>query len=197
MLEKDKFLEKTKHIIVCIIVFFSHSLVAQNIQTNLINYNKSLKNTSSLFIQSNGKSIEEGVIYFGIDRIKIDYTEPKKLTIILSERKGVYINHELKESQYFNTNKSYVKFFFNIFNKNKINEASNIVVSENIIELKESFSLNDIFYEIKIIYENEPIKLRKIIVLENSDSFEMGFFGHNNIENLEQRFFSMADPYLN
>ena len=128
MLEKDKFLKKTNKIIICIIVFFSHCLAAQNIQTNLINYNNSLKNTSSLFIQSNGKSIEQGVIYFGIERIKIDYTDPKNLTIILSEKKGVYINHELKESEYFNTNKSYVKFFFNIFNKNKINEPCIICI---------------------------------------------------------------------
>ena len=196
MLEKDKFLKKTSKIIIFVIIF-SNSIAAQNIGTKLINYNNNLKNTSSLFIQSNGQSIEEGVIYFGLNRIKIDYNKPTKITIILSENKGVYINHELQETQYFNTNKSYVRFFFKIFNKNKIDEKSNIEVSKKIIELKESFTIDDNFFEIKIIYENKPIKLRKIKIMENNEGFEMGFFDHNSIINLDQKFFSMADPYLN
>ena len=44
----------------------------------------------------------------------MNYKYPQNLTLILSERKGVYINHNLKESQYFNTNKSFIKFFFKL-----------------------------------------------------------------------------------
>ena len=197
MLAKDKFLKKTSKIIVLIIIVFSDNLLAQNINTRLFDYNNSLKNTSSLFIQSNGQSVEEGIIYFGLDRIKIDYIKPKHITIILSEKKGMYVNHDLKETQYFNTNKSYVGFFINFFTKNKISEISKIESSKNFIEIKEALKLNDSFFEIKIIYENEPIKLRKIIVIENNESIEMGFFSHNNITDLDQKFFSMANPYLN
>ena len=35
------------------------------------------------------------------------------------------------------------------------------------------------------------------IVIENNESIEMGFFSHNNITDLDQKFFSMANPYLN
>ena len=197
MLVKDKFLKKISHLITIVVIFSSPTLIAKDTLIKLLDYNNSLKKTSALFIQSDGKSIEEGIVYFGLNRIKIEYTMPKKITIILSEKKGVYINHDLKESQYFNTNKSYVKIFFKILKGSEFLETSKIRESKNIIELSKTFDLNDNFYKIKVIYENDPIKLRKIVVLENSNDFEIGFFGHNNLKTLEKKFFSMVDPYLN
>jgi len=197
MLVKDKFLKKISHLITIVVIFSSPTLIAKDTLIKLLDYNNSLKKTSALFIQSDGKSIEEGIVYFGLNRIKIEYTMPKKITIILSEKKGVYINHDLKESQYFNTNKSYVKIFFKILKGWEFLETSKIRESKNIIELSKTFDLNDNYYKIKVIYENDPIKLRKIVVLENSNDFEIGFFGHNNLKTLEKKFFSMVDPYLN
>jgi len=197
MLVKDKFLKKISHLITIVVIFSSPTLIAKDTLIKLLDYNNSLKTTSALFIQSDGKSIEEGIVYFGLNRIKIEYTMPKKITIILSEKKGVYINHDLKESQYFNTNKSYVKIFFKILKGWEFLETSKIRESKNIIELSKTFDLNDNYYKIKVIYENDPIKLRKIVVLENSNDFEIGFFGHNNLKTLEKKFFSMVDPYLN
>ena len=195
MLVKDKFLKKISHLITIVVIFSSPTLIAKDTLIKLLDYNNSLKKTSALFIQSDGKSIEEGIVYFGLNRIKIEYTMPKKITIILSEKKGVYINHDLKESQYFNTNKSYVKIFFKILKGSEFLETSKIRESKNIIEISKDFDLNNNFYKIKVIYENDPIKLRKIVVLENSNGFEIGFFGHNNLKILEKKFFSMVDPY--
>ena len=112
MLGKDKFLEKISYLIILIFIFFSKVLVAETITSKIINYNTNLINSSALFIQNDGIEIQEGEIYFGSDRIKMDYKHPTNLTLVLSERKGVYINHNLKESQYFNTDKSFIKFFF-------------------------------------------------------------------------------------
>jgi hypothetical protein len=195
MLVKDKFLEKIKYFIFIIIILFSQNLIGKNIKSKIDNYNNNLKNSSALFIQSDGMTLEEGVIYFGVDRIKIDYSKPKKLTLILSEEKGMYINHSLKESQYFSTKKSHIKIFFKILKGESFTETTN--VSSNFIELIDSFTLNDIQYKIKIIYEDDPIKLRKIIILENNQKTEMGLFNHNNLKTLNKKFFSMVDPYLN
>lgn len=197
MLVKDKFLKKISHLITIVVIFSSPTLIAKDTLIKLLDYNNSLKKTSALFIQSDGKSIEEGIVYFGLNRIKIEYTMPKKITIILSAKKGVYINHDLKESQYFNTNKSYVKIFFKILKGSEFLETSKIRESKNIIEISKAFDLNNNFYKIKVIYENDPIKLRKIVVLENSNDFEIGFFDHNNLKTLDKKFFSMVDPYLN
>ena len=196
MLEKDKCLKKINLLVIFLIICFSKNLVAENISAKLINYNKNLKNSSALFIQTNGESVEEGVIYFGDERIKIDYIKPTKLTLILSEKKGVYINHELKESQYFNTNKSYVRVFFKIFNKNKFTDKLNITVSENTIQISESVDLDNNFYNIKIMYENDPIKLRKIKVLNGDEMLDLGFFNFNIEKKFRKNFFSMVDPYL-
>ena len=194
MLGKDKFLEKTKYLIFLVIIVFSHTLVADTTKSKILIYNQKLKNSSALFIQSDGESVEEGTIYFGNDRIKINYTKPKELTIILSEEKGVYINHELKESQYFNTKKSYIKIFFKILNGDNFPEK--LKISENFIEINNKLNIDKNFYKIKIIYENEPIKLRKISILENNKKIDVGFFNHNNIKSFEKKFFSMVNPYL-
>ena len=195
MLEKDKYLEKINYLIFLVIILFSQGLIAETLKLKIIKYNNDLKNSSALFLQNDGDSLEEGIIYFGIDRIKIDYTKPIKLTLILSEKKGIYTNHELRESQYFNTNKSYIKVFFKILKGGNFLDKPKML--ENFVELNHDFSLNNNIYKIKIIYEYDPIKLRKIIILENNQKIEMGFYNHNNLETYEKKFFSMINPYLN
>ena len=195
MLVKDKFLEKTKYLFFLIFIFFSQPLVAETTSSKILNYNESLINSSAFFLQNDGKEIQEGEIYFGTDRIKINYKTPKKLTLILSEKKGIYINHYLKESQHFNTNKSFIKIFFKILKSNEF--AKNPKIEENFIKINDSFVLDDIYYQITVLYENKPIKIRKIIILENNQNLEISFFDHNNLEFFDKKFFSMIDPYLN
>ena len=195
MLEKDKCLEKTSYFIFLIFVFFSQVLIAETTITKILNYNSNLINSSAQFIQSDGIEIQEGEIYFGSDRIKINYRYPQKLTLILSERKGVYINHNLKESQYFNTNKSFIKFFFKLLKNSEFTEKPQI--EENFIKISDSFVLDDRYYQINIMYENKPIKIRKIIILEDNQNLEISFSDHNSLEFFDKKFFSMIDPYLN
>ena len=197
MLAKDKFLEKISLILLIANLFFSHNLFAENISEKLISYNDKLKNSSALFIQTNQNNIQEGIIFFGNKRIKINYLKPQKLTLILSENKGVYINHELKESQFFNTKKSYIKIFFDIFHSKKYTEKIKIESYQNKIEIIEKINLDNIIYNIKIIYENEPIKLRKLEIINDDETIRMGFFEHNLEQVFDKSFFSMIDPYLN
>ena len=195
MLEKDRFLEKINYLILLIFIFFSQVSFAETTISKIINYNSSLINSSAVFIQNDGIEIQEGEIYFGSDRIKIDYKHPQSLTIILSERKGVYINHGLKESQFFNTNKSFIRFFFKLLKGDEFIEKPK--VEENFIKINDSFVLDDIYYQITVLYENNPIKIRKILILEDNQNLEISFFDHNNLKPFDKKFFSMADPYLN
>lgn len=195
MLVKGKFLEKTKYIIFFCIIFFSHNLIADEIEKKILKYNNGLKNSSALFIQSDGSSIETGEIYFGDDRIKINYLEPNNITLIFSEKKGMYANHDLEEAQYFNVNKSYIVFFFKVLNgENLLNKP---IIKEGSVEIIDEFVLNDINYKINIIYENDPLKIRKVKIFENAKKTEMSFFNHNNLITYEKKFFSMINPYLN
>ena len=197
MQAKDKFLEKINILIFLISLCFSHTLSAENIYEKIFNYNDELKNSSVNFIQTNLNEIQEGVIYFGDKRIKINYQKPKKITIILSDKKGIYINHELKESQFFATRNSYVKFLFDVFHKKKY--LKDLIVTElnNEIEVVEKIVLDNIFYNITLVYENKPIKLRRLEIRGEGEETQMGFFNHSLEKNFENKFFSMIDPYLN
>ena len=195
MLEKDRFLEKTSYLIFLIFIFFSKVLVAETTISKIINYNANLINSSALFIQNDGIEIQEGEIYFGSDRIKMDYKHPLNLTLVLSERKGVYINHNLKESQYFNTNKSFIRFFFKFLKNNEFENKPK--VEKNFIKISDGFVLDDIYYQITILYENKPIKIRKIIIFEDNQNIEISFFDHKSLGGFDKKFFSMVDPYLN
>ena len=197
MLEKDKFLEKIKLITLIICLFFFTKIsLANSLEVELINYNKSLENSSATFIQTDGETIEEGVVYIGSNRIKINYEKPEKITVILSKRKGMYINHELKEVQYFNTNKSFVSVFFKIFKNENFLKKSNLEKANNTIVVKNKFQTNSGLNNIKIIYENNPVKLRKIIIEEEGRDFEIGFFNHSSFKSFNKKFFSLINPYL-
>jgi len=195
MLEKDRFLEKTSYLVFLFLFLFSPILVAETTISKILNYNSNLINSSALFIQSDGIEIQEGEIYFGSDRIKIDYKYPQNLTLILSEKKGVYINHNLRDSQYFNTNKSFVKFFFKLLKGKEFAEKPK--VQEGFIKINDSFILDNVFYQITILYENKPIKIRKLVLLDDNQNLEISFFDHNSLEDFDKNFFSMINPYLN
>ena len=197
MQAKDKFLEKFNFLIFILILCFSHKLSAENIYKKIFDYNNSLKNSSANFIQTNSNYLQEGEIFFGNKRIKINYKNPKKLTLILSEKKGMYINHELEESEFFMTKKSYIKFFFDIFQKK--NHMVNMIVKQidQQIEISEKIDLENIIYDIVLTYENDPIKLRQIEIVSDDEKILMGFFDHNIEGVFDKNFFSMIDPYLN
>ena len=195
MRAKDKFFEKTKLII--LILFFSQNLYAENIYEKIYNYNEGLRNSSANFIQTNHKDVQEGVVYFGDKRIKIDYKKPRNLTIILSEKKGMYINHELEETEFFLTKKSYIKIFFDIFKKENYIKNMNIKQLDNRVEISEKNKLDNNFFNIKLVYENDPIKLRLLEIISDDEKIQMGFFNHKFENIFDKNFFSMIDPYLN
>jgi outer membrane lipoprotein-sorting protein len=194
MQAKDKFFEKTKLII--LILFFSQNLNAENLYEKIFNYNDELKNSSASFIQTNINHVQEGIIFFGGERIKINYNNPEKITIILSDKKGVYINHELQESEFFITRKSYIKIFFDIFQKKHLLKNMSIEEAVDQITISEETYLENTLYTIRLTYENDPIKLRRLEIISDDEKIQMGFFNHNKENIFDRTFFSMIDPYL-
>ena len=122
-LVKDKFLEKNKLIfflIIVLLIFLTRILFAGTTDKKdiLINYVQNIKNFSADFIQSDGQSTEEGIIYIGKDRIRVDYFNPSKITIVMDQNKAMYVNYDLREVQYFNPQDSAAGVFINIFKNN-------------------------------------------------------------------------------
>jgi outer membrane lipoprotein-sorting protein len=196
MQAKDKFLEKINFLVFIFIFSFSHNLCANDIYEKVFNYNNNLKNSSANFVQTNLNNLQEGIIFFGNERIKIIYDNPQKLTIILSEKKGIYINHELEEAEFFSTKKSYIRVFFNTFYKKNNLSKMKVKKSDNQIKISEKIQLDNIFFNIGLIYENDPIKLRRLEINGGDEKIQMGFFNHKQENIFDKRFFSMVDPYL-
>ena len=122
-LVKDKFLKKNKLIFflkIILLTFLTKFLFANTTDKKdiLIDYVQNIKNFSANFIQSDGQSIEEGIVYIGEDRIRVDYLNPSKISIVMDQDKAMYVNYDLKEVQYFDPQDSASGVFINIFKNN-------------------------------------------------------------------------------
>ena len=69
--------------------------------------------------------------------------------------------------------------------------------SGQLIEISEKIQIDNIFFYIKLTYENEPIKLRRLEIISDDEKIQMGFFNHKFENIFDKNFFSMIDPYLN
>ena len=197
MLVKDMFLKKANFIYLLLtLIFYSSAPKCVELQTKLLEYNTSLKNTLFSFIQNDNTSVEEGQLYIGEDRIKIIYKSPNQVSIVVSENKGMYVNHELKEAQFFDTKKTLVNIFFKIIWDKSFFKNAEIINLNNNIRIKKVIYFNDINNFIEIKYQNEPLLIRKIIIKNNNQNYEMGFFNHTKVDFLEKNFFSMVNPYI-
>ena len=193
---KDKLLKKISWLLIFLIVAsLSKSSFGDKKNLNLINYNEKLRGTSAFFIQTDGKTLEEGEVYVGVERIRIDYKKPEKISLVLSKNKSMYLNHDLKEAEFFNTNKSVIKIFFKILAGEDYFNNADIVYEKDKIIIKKQFEIEDIVYKTEVIYENNPIQLRKIKVIEDSQYFEIGFFNHKKFSEKNKKFFLLINPY--
>ena len=73
----------------------------------------------------------------------------------------------------------------------------NINKSINKIEFIEKTTVDNTMFNIRLIYENDPIKLRRLEIISDDEKIQMGFLNHKLTGVLNKNFFSMVDPYLN
>ena len=196
---KDKYLKKQINLkvlgLLFLVILFSKSVAGEELNLKIIKYLQGLNSFSSKFIQSNEAYLEEGHIYIKDGIIRLDYTNPER-TLKISNEKGVYINHELEEEEFFSTKKNIIKIFYDIFLKNSFlssitpKENNNAVVFEKIIQL-ESNKVN-----LTIFFETNPLILRKIISKTENDLITISFYDHNYNVLFEESFFSFVPIYL-
>ena len=199
MQEKDRFLKRIINLSISLLFFamvlFSKTIIAEEVKSKIEKYFTDLNFFSSKFIQSNDGIIEEGYIYFREKKLRLDYFNPDR-TLKISEKKGVYINHELKEEEFFSTEKTLIKMFYDIFVDYDF--FSSLVFEKNkkeIIFEKEIF-LDSKKTHFKIIFEESPLLLRKIIATTQDGIVTISFNGHNYTNNFDKDFFSFVPIYL-
>ena len=198
-LVKGKYLKKQTNFKVLVLLFlailFSKNLVGEELNLKINTYLQGLNSFSSNFIQTNGIDLEQGNIYIKDDMIRLDYTSPDR-TLKISKQKGVYINHELREEEFFSTRKNIIKIFYDIFLNNNFfssltpKQHNREIVFEKIIQ-SESAEVH-----LKIYFEDSPLLLRKIISKTENDLISISFYDHNYNSVFEDNFFSFLPIYL-
>jgi len=196
---KDKFLKKQTNLLLITILFFiilfSKNAIGDQINSKVVNYIKNLNFFSSKFIQSSGTSLEEGNIYIKDNKIRLDYFSPDR-TLIISKNKGVYINHELKEENFFSTKKNIARLFYDIFLDYSF--FSSFVFEENSGEVvfEKKIIIDSKITYLKIFFENKPLLLRKIIAKSENEIISISFSEHNYNNDFDESLFSFIPMYL-
>ncbi|MDC0232838.1 outer-membrane lipoprotein carrier protein LolA [Pelagibacteraceae bacterium] len=169
---------------------------AEEVGLKVENYIKNLNFFSSKFIQSNGSSLEEGYIYIKDTKIRLDYFYPDR-TLIISKKKGVYINHELKEESFFSTKKNIVKIFYDIFLDHNFFASEIFVENNGEIFFEKKITIDSTKTSLKIFFENNPLLLRKIIAENANEVISISFNEHNYNSVFDEKLFSFVPIYSN
>ena len=157
---------------------------------------QNIKNFSANFIQTDGQSIEEGIVYIGKNRIRVDYFNPSKITIVMDQEKAMYVNYDLEEVQYFNPQDSAAGVFINIFKNNFFLDGASINIKNKNILLKKEGEIDNDKFTLLISFEKNPNILRKIKLEYNNIYNSVMFSNHNFNAVFNKKFFTLANPFI-
>ena len=172
------------------VLFFNQNIFAKDTSV-LINkvriYLNSLNDFSASFIQESDNNLQEGFLYKKNDRIRVDYLNPSKITIILNRKKAMY----------FNPRKTIAKIVYDIFNSNFIDKFDNHLLEENFVTFYISLKHDEIPYFIEVVFEISPLQLRLVNISSDDENLSFGLRDHNFNNIFDKKFFSMANPLIN
>ncbi len=166
-------------------------------KAKILNYLDSLKFFSASFIQNDGESLSEGVVYIGEKRVRAEYFSPTKILIILDKNKAMYYDYELEEDEFFNPKNTNAWFLYDLFRDPYFLENSLIKQDKNEIILEKKGVDNEKNnYLIKTFFENNPLILRRIEVVVNDSSLQLSIFNHNYNTEFDKDLFKLINPKL-
>ena len=200
MLAKEMFLKinKTNLILFLAILFFFCVSKANNDNENLnvANYFLSLENFSAQFIQTDGVSLEEGSLYIGENRLRVEYNKPSKILLIMDENKAMYHNYDLEETEFFNPENTSAWIFLEIFKNEDFFNDMNKTKNNNTITFFKKITVSDVVYNLEIYFEDLPLVLRKIKLKYNDEYLEISLSNHDFNAVFNKKFFKMINPEL-
>lgn len=200
---KEMFLEKQNRFLLIffsLIFFTTNSFSGDKILLKkdlVLRYINDVNNFSSDFLQSIEGSISEGSVYFKEERLRIDYKKPSKIKIIIKKNKAMYFNVSLEEVEYFNPKNSVAGIFFDIFNDNNFFINSLFTNFENYSLLEKNIKIKDENIQLKIFFEDKPIEIRKIEILQNEEKIIFSIINPDYNPVFTKKFFSMVNPVIN
>ena len=188
MQAKEMFLKQTNKKFLIFFLFLWIILCEQVFAKDLIltkallnDYIKKTNEFSAQFIQTTSESLSHGFLYLDNKRIKIEYISPSKITIILTQSKAMYFNHDLEEVEYFNPSKTIGNIFYQIFYDSEFFKETKLTSKAKSITAIKNIRMDEEETILSIYFEQNPLILRKIKIKKNNESIV----------------FSMADPRNN
>ena len=200
--EKEVSLKKINNFIIrcffLIFIFFAFSVntLEINISKIITGYLDGIKEFSSGFVQSNGNTIEEGKLYLKNNRLKIKYTDPSNIIIIIAENKAMYFNQDLEEVQYFNPHNSMANIFFQIFFDKYFFSDANFHEKEKSLLIYKTIVFENQEYGVSIIFEKSPLIIRKIKIENDGNITTYSILDPNFNPSLDDGLFSLVNPLI-
>ncbi len=192
------FLKKNKLLIIFIFFFTifltKNSFSYNEEQKGIIEYLNKLQNFSVFFIQSDGLDISEGQISIGKKRVRVDYSSPSKILIILDKNKAMYYNYDLQEDEFFDPKDTSAWFFFEIFNNMMFLQDSIVTNDKNNLILTKNGVNDDQRYTLKIYFENNPLVLRRVDLELDEIFLSLSFFNHDYNARFDKNAFKLINP---
>ena len=115
--------------------------------------------------------------------------------MIISKKKGVYINHELKEEEFFSTEKNIVRIFYDIFIDDGFFSTLKFAENKKEIIFEKKITIDSNKTDIKIFFENKPLLLRKIIAETEDEIISISFNEHSYNNVFDEKLFSFVPMY--
>ena len=186
------------------LIFFLVQALSLNVKANtnekkqaIVDYFSNIKEFSSKFIQTDGETIEEGNFYLKKNRLKIVYTFPSKINLIIAKNKAMYFNKDLNEVEYFNPKKTMADVFFKVFNDPSFFADFLIKSETNYIILEKVIGLDERQINVQLVFEDSPLVIRKININDENSKITYSIIDPNFNPNLDIKFFSMVNPNFN
>ena len=194
----NKLMNKFIYLVLLSFLFVCFSIPLKAESKEKINkYIKGLNNFSSSFIQSEITNNSEGLLYKNKSRIKIEYTNPSNIEIIISKNKGMYFNKDLNEVEFFNPKNSIGEILYSIFFDENFLYSSNFIFESSFSIIKRLVIFDNKEYEISLHFENRPIKIRRIKISGSDYNTDLGIYNIKLNEKFDKKFFSMINPLAN
>ena len=204
MLAKEVFLKKMfKHLFKHFVFFLILNILSFQSFANEENYKKRVsdylldhKEFSSSFLQVQKDSISEGNLFIKNNRLRVEYFSPSNILFIMSPKKAMYFNKDLQEVEYFNPNKTTAKIFLDLFYNSEFIQNSKIIEGQQFFYLSKEIIIGKTINKVDVYFEDSPLKLRKIEVLNDSEKMIFTIINPNHNPELKNDMFSMAHPLL-
>ena len=192
-----------RQIFILFVVFISvasFSVAKENdaaIIANVENYLNNFQTVTARFKQVTleDNKTKTGMLYISKPgKIRFDYLEPKKVTIVLNKGAIMHYDHELEEASFTKED----NFFFKLLSDKNVSLKSDIKkVTSNgdLTQLYISKHHDNIDTNIIITFETNPMTLKEVTFeSQNQDSYHLHFSDLQYDKKIDEKLFSAQDP---